>query len=662
METIQHSEIREPVTSSSPRFGHVRALDGLRGLAVALVVIYHFAPEVLPAGFIGVDIFFVLSGFLITSLALGEHRTSSKVSSSAFYMRRARRLLPAAIVTVVVVIALAAILQPDSTRAANRGMGIASLLYVANWWMIDQQNSYQATFGSESPLSHFWSLAVEEQFYVFFPVLLLVVIAIVARRGARTASLAKWLLALSILGALASATLMSVMYTADTDPSRVYFGTDTRVHEIFVGVAGACVWWLWSSALRERASLRVLTAVAAVSAVFLGLVSVFSNFRASWLYHFGFLTIAVAALAIVLAAVAKSSVISKTFEFRGLCVLGLVSYSVYLWHWPVRVFVNSSNTPFDGLSLFCVRIALTAVAACLSFFLIERPFRALKRAKRVALYSVVGMAVALCAVWVISRPVPAASTEFSTSEAPTAAAELQGPLKILWLGDSVGWVLGGGILDFPRPIGYDSPFDSSRVLLWNKAEYSCPLVRYPQRSFSVVKQNTGPCVEREANWPSLIAEFKPDAVAWASILFDTYDYRVDGRWVPFGSQEWVSLYNENLESARQLATASGSTFMLIGQSDPLADPSQKDDGQETLLPSNIWRFGFVRDLQRKFAEQHSNDTVFVDLQPIVCPNDSCKGVVIDPKGTRPDGVHFTKEAVLAMAPEMQRAIEKAMGR
>ena len=102
--------------------------------------------------------------------------------------------------------------------------------------------------------------------------------------------------------------------------------------------------------------------------------------------------------------------------------------------------------------------------------------------------------------------------------------------------------------------------------------------------------------------------------------------------------------------------------MLIGQSDPLADPSQKDDGQETLLPSNIWRFGFVRDLQRKFAESHSNDTVFVDLQPIVCPNDSCKGVVIDPKGTRPDGVHFTKEAVLAMAPQMQSAIEKAMGR
>ena len=662
METISQPEVNPAVAPRGARFGHVRALDGLRGLAVALVVVYHFAPDVLPAGFIGVDVFFVLSGFLITSLALGEHHTSAKVSSSRFYMRRARRLLPAAIVTVVVAIALASVIQPDSTRAANRGMGIASLLYVANWWMIDQQSSYQAAFGLESPLSHFWSLAVEEQFYVFFPLLLLGLIFLVTRRRGSTHSLAKWLMGVSIVGALASATLMAVMYDAEADPSRVYLGTDTRVHAIFVGVAGACAWWLWSSALRERASLRVLTIVGIISAVFLGLVSVFSNFRAPWLYRYGFLTIAVASLAIVLAAVARSSIISKVFEFSWLCVLGLVSYSIYLWHWPIRVFVNPSTSPFDGLSLFIVRIGLTAVAATLSYFIIERPFRRAKNRSRVALSSIGGIAVALVAVWVISRPVPAPATEFSTTEAPTVAQESQPPLKILWLGDSVGWVLGGGHLDFPHPTGYDSPFDSSHVLIWNKAEFGCPLVAYPQRSFGVVKQNTGWCVDHAGQWPPLIAQFSPDVVAWSGILLDTYDYRVDGRWVTFGSPEWVAIYNENLESARQLATASGAKFLLLGQADPFEDPSQKGDGQETLLPANIWRFGFVRDLQRKFALAHSTDTVFVDLQPIVCPNDSCKGVPIDPKGTRPDGVHFTKEAVLAFAPQMQAAIEKAMGR
>jgi peptidoglycan/LPS O-acetylase OafA/YrhL len=654
---------RKTIGEENPQqFSHVLALDGIRGLAVAIVVIYHFAPNILPAGFIGVDVFFVLSGFLIASLALREHQSTSKFSSSGFYMRRARRLLPAAIVTVVGAVTLAAILQPDSVRAATRGQGIASLLYVANWWMIDQRNSYQAAFGTESPLSHFWSLAVEEQFYVVFPLILLAGIAITRRRRGTTAKFCRWLFVASIIGALASATLMAMEYNADSDPSRIYLGTDTRVHAIFVGVAGACIWWMWSSKLRERASRTILTTVAVISVVFLGLVCVFSNFRSPWLYRYGFLAISIAALAVILAGVANSKVISTVFRFRWICVLGLVSYSVYLWHWPVRVFVSQSNTPFEGISLFLVRVGLTAVAALLSYFLVERPFRSMNDGRRVALFSIVGIAVALCAVWVISRPVPAPATEFSTVSAPTEAPSTTPAIRMLLFGDSVAWNMGGGRLDFPHPIGYDSPFDSASVLLWNKADYGCPLVRYPQRSFDVVKQNTGWCVERETEWPPMFSQFNPEVVAWSSTLFDTYDYRVDGRWVAFGTPEWIEIYNSNLESARQLVVASGAKFMLLAQADPLADPTQSGDGQESLLPENIWRFAFVRDLQQKFAESHSEDTVFVDLQPIVCPNDSCRDVAIDPNGDRPDGVHFTSDAVIAMGPKIQAAIEKAMGR
>ncbi len=650
---------RDERATPSSRFEHVNALDGIRGLAVAIVVIYHFAPDVLPAGFIGVDVFFVLSGFLITSLALGEHRARASVSSSGFYMRRARRLLPAAITTVVVATALAAVIQPDSMRGANRGQGIASLLYVANWWMIHQSNSYQAAFGAESPLSHFWSLAVEEQFYVVFPLLLLGVVALVRHRGKRTRSLARWMLGISVVGALASATLMAVLYDEGRDPSRVYLGTDTRVHAIFVGVAGACIWWLWSADLAGRTAKRALGAIAAVSLVFLAWVSVFADFLSPWFYRFGFLVIAVAALMLILSAMTRFAAISRLFEIRALCVLGLVSYSVYLWHWPIRVFVNASNTPFDGWSLFAIRIALTAVAASLSYVFIERPFRRATDKRRVAVFSILAIVVALGAVWVISRPVPAPATEFSTEAAPEAQ---QQAITILWFGDSVAWVLGGGHLDFPHPVGYDSPFDSSHVLIWNKADYGCPLVRYPQRSFNTVKQNTGWCVERETYWPQYIEQFHPEVVAWSSTLFDTYDYRVDGRWVTFGTPEWTQIYEAELESARQLVVPSGAKFMLLSQPDPLADPSQKGDGQESLLPQNIWRFGFVRDLQRKFAERHPDDTVFVDLQPIVCPNDSCKGVLVDPKGTRPDGVHFTADEVKRLGPQMQAAIEAAMGR
>lgn len=646
----------------SSRFAHIRALDGIRGIAVLIVVVYHFAPNVLPAGFIGVDVFFVLSGFLITSLALREHQSTKSISATNFYTRRARRLLPAAIVTVVVAVALAAVIQPDSTRAATRGQGIASLLYVANWWMIDQRNSYQAAFGTESPLSHFWSLAVEEQFYVIFPFLLLGLILLVGRRRGATRKFCTWLFGISILGAIASATLMAAEFDAEADPSRIYLGTDTRIHAIFVGVAGGCVWWLWSEELRERASLAVLSVLAVISAVFLGLVSVTSDFRSPWLYRYGFLAISIAALALVLAAAARSSIITTVFQLRWLCVLGLVSYSVYLWHWPVRVFCTSSNTPFAGLSLFIVRVALTAIAATLSYLLIERPFRAISEPRRVATFSILALSIALVAVWVISRPVPAPATEFSTTEAPTAEVANGEPVRLLLFGDSVAWNLGGGHLDFPHPVGYDSPFDNSRVLLWNKADYGCPLLRYPLRSFAVVKQNTDWCVRRESEWPPLLAQFSPDVVAWSSTLLDTYDSKIDGRWVSFGSPEWVNVYNENLESTRQIVITSGAKFMLLSQADPVPDPTQSGDGQESLLPANIWRFEFVRDLQRRFAEAHPQDTVFVDLQPIICPEGTCRGAAIDPNGDRPDGIHLTPGAVNAIGPQVQSAIERALGR
>lgn len=658
----EESTTTDSARTGTTRFGHIPALDGIRGLAVAVVVIYHFAPTVLPAGFIGVDVFFVLSGFLITSLALREHQSTATVSSGSFYLRRARRLLPAAIVTVVIAVALAAVIQPESMRGATRGQGIASLLYVANWWMIDQRNSYQAAFGSESPLSHFWSLAVEEQFYVVFPLLLLVGIYFARRHRESTARFCRLLLGVSIVGAIASATLMAVKYDEGADPSRIYLGTDTRVHAIFVGVAGACLWWLWSTGVRKQISTRVLTVIAAVSIIFLGYVCVESDFRSAWLYRFGFLLISVASLMVILAGAANSKVITSVFQLRWLCVLGLVSYSVYLWHWPVRVFVTKSNTPFDGVSLFLVRIGLTAIAATLSYLLIERPFRSMRDGRRVALLSITGIGVALVAVWVISRPVPAPATQFSTVAAPVESTSGEGAIRLLLFGDSVAWNMGGGHLDFPHPVGYDSPFDSTKVLLWNKADYGCPLVRYPQRSFKVVKENTGWCVERESEWPPLFKQFDPDVVAWSSTLFDTYDYKVDGSWVTFGTPEWVQIYNDNLESARQLVVDAGAKFMLLAQADPLADPTQSGDGQESLLPANIWRFGFVRDLQRAFAERHSADTVFVDLQPIVCPNDSCKGVAIDPNGVRPDGVHFTPSAVVAMGPKIQAAIEAALGR
>ena len=644
--------------------GRVRALDGLRGVALLLVVVYHFAPDVLPAGFLGVDVFFVLSGFLITSLALGEHGRSGAMSGSAFYARRARRLLPAAVVAVVGVVAIAAVVEPPSARGQVRADGIASLLYVSNWWQLARGGSYQAAFGQESPLSHFWSLAVEEQFYVFFPVVLLALIVLVRRRGGSTRVLALCALGMAAVGALASAAWMHVRYDPTVDPSGVYLATGTRVQALLVGVVGACLWWLGAERLARRAPGRVVAVVALGSAVFVGGTVVESDFRSPWLYRFGFLLVAVATVVLVLSICTRRSLLTKALETRVLVVAGLLSYSVYLWHWPVRVFLTTANTSLRGWALFAVRCAVTFGAGLLSYHLVERPFRQATHRPRIALSVVAGVSVAVVAVWFVARPVPVHASQYTTAEAPIVDAPTPqaptGPLKVLWLGDSVAWSIGGGTLDSQNFLGYDSPFDPSRMVIWNKADHSCPLVDAPSRSFGIERRKTGWCVEKDTYWPQFEAQFQPDVVLWSGALFDTTDYYVDGRWLTFGTPEWDAVYQSWLEKVHPLATGSGATFVILGQPDPL--PNTTQTSQESLLPENAWRFSHVRELQRRFADANPTDVRYVDLQPIVCPLDDCLSRRADGTGARPDGLHFNDVSAATIAEPIEDAMDRALGR
>jgi peptidoglycan/LPS O-acetylase OafA/YrhL len=655
-----------PPGPPAPRFGHVAALDGLRGLAVLLVVVYHFAPDVLPAGFIGVDLFFVLSGFLIASLALGEHAETSRLSARGFFGRRARRLLPAAVAAVVAIVLVGAIVQPASNRPTLRGQSIASLFYVNNWWAILQGESYQAAFGTESPLSHFWSLAVEEQFYLLFPLLVLALVAVVRWRRGTTRGLAWTLLAVAGVGALASASWMAVLHDPTQEPSRVYFGTDTRIQAILVGVGGACAWHLWSHRLRRTASSRLLAVLGVAAVGFLVYVAAEAKLRDNWLYDYGFLAIAAATLVAILAVCASRSPVSRAFEMRWLCILGLASYSIYLWHWPVKVFLTSDNTSLHGWGLFGARVVVTAAAATVSFLAIERPFRSARRLPVIAMTSIAGIAMAVAAVWIVARPVPPAAAAYTTEVAPTVettpAAPLP-PLRVLWLGDSVGWTLGGGHFDFPDPVGFDNPFDATKIAIWNKASWGCPLVDTPRRSFGVTKELQGWCLHRDEEWPKLMDQFPADVVSWSSSFYDTWDEKVGGRWLDFGTPEWDAVYLANLEDARSVATSRGAAFLLVAQADPIADPSQKE--MENLLPQNIWRYGHLRDLQKQFAATHPTDTHVVDLQPIVCPNDSCAGMTLDAPGLRADGVHFWKDkanSVAPLGPQIQAAILTSLGR
>ncbi len=349
----------------SARLPYLPALDGLRALAVIAVLIYHAGLRWLPGGFLGVEIFFTISGYLITSLLLSEWRETGRIVLKHFWLRRARRLLPALFAVIILVLAYAVLFLPDEV-AGLRGDAAAAFGYSTNWYLIFSHKSYFETVGRPSMLRHLWSLAVEEQFYVLWP--LAFVFAMRRWRERRV-------LAGVLVVALASAILMGVLYQPDMDPSRVYYGTDTRAAGILIGVALAFVWAPGrSDGLGARLPLSAIGCAALAALLVLCLkISEFDPF----LYRGGFGLVALSTAILIAASVhRKGRLLQAALGSAVLRWVGLRSYGIYLWHWPVFMLTRPQlDTTLDGLPLLAVRFALTLILAELSFRLVETPVR-----------------------------------------------------------------------------------------------------------------------------------------------------------------------------------------------------------------------------------------------------------------------------------------------
>ncbi|MBV9325077.1 MAG: acyltransferase, partial [Chloroflexi bacterium] len=351
--------------SHGTRVGYLPGLDGLRALAVLGVLLYHAAPQLLPGGFLGVELFFVLSGYLITSLLLAEWRRSGRIELRTFWLRRARRLLPAVVALLAATLAICSAFMPDEL-AQVRGDAVAALGYVANWHLIFGQVSYFEAIGRPPLLRHLWSLAVEEQFYLVWPPLLLVGLSWWRRPGP--------LLGLAIAGALASSLLMACLYPPDADPSRVYYGTDTRASGPLIGAALALVSVLnwprchlrpWQVDLLGVASLTALVAV-----------SLRLSDAEPGLYRGGFLGVDLLVALLLLAVVQPRGRMNRLLSRQPLRWLGLRSYAIYLWHGPVFALTRPElDVPLDGWPLLAFRFLLTGALAELSYRLVELPIR-----------------------------------------------------------------------------------------------------------------------------------------------------------------------------------------------------------------------------------------------------------------------------------------------
>jgi peptidoglycan/LPS O-acetylase OafA/YrhL len=342
-------------------------VDGLRAVAVAAVVTYHIGASWLPGGFLGVDVFLVISGYLITSLLLAERRLTGGIDVVRFWIRRARRLLPALFVMIVVVLAYMVIFHHGEV-ARLRGATLASLGYVANWYFVFADQPYFDQFGRPSVFLHLWSLAVEEQFYLLWPPIMAAGIAWFGRRR----------LLIGVLAGIAGSTILAwALWKPFADPSRIYYGTDTRAVCLLAGVALAFVWP--ASRLRpltERRPRIVLeaTGIAAVLVLALALTRLGELDEA--LYKGGFLWVALATAVVVAVAAHPSSLLGKALGVAPMVWIGLRSYGIYLWHWPIIMLTRpNDDIPLDGAPLALLQIGLTIGIAALSYKYIETPIR-----------------------------------------------------------------------------------------------------------------------------------------------------------------------------------------------------------------------------------------------------------------------------------------------
>jgi peptidoglycan/LPS O-acetylase OafA/YrhL len=350
--------------------GYLPALDGLRALAVAAVLLYHADVSWFSGGFLGVDVFFVLSGYLITCVLLDNRRTAGRVELKRFWLRRARRLLPALVVLIVVTCAYTVMFLPNEA-AKLRDDIFSALAYVMNWHLIFQGQSYFESFGRAPFFQHLWSLSVEEQFYLVWPLLLSAGLAIWGRARAR--------LAIAILAlAGVSALLMAVLYTPDGDPSRVYYGTDTHASGLLIGAALAVLWppWRLSKNTGKRAPLALEAAGIVGLAVLVWCFMNVSEFDAG-LYRGGYLAIALVT-ALVVAVVVHPAVrlSSGVLGVAAMRWIGQRSYGIYLWHWPVYLVTRPDvDVPMSGIPLLVFRVAITVSIAAASYRYVEVPIR-----------------------------------------------------------------------------------------------------------------------------------------------------------------------------------------------------------------------------------------------------------------------------------------------
>ncbi len=615
----------EPAATPAP-FPYHPSLDGLRGLAVAAVLLFHAGH--LRGGYLGVDAFFVLSGFLITSLLLAEHARTDRIDLGAFWVRRARRLLPALALVLLAVVVYAVVLARPDELSTIRGDGLATMFYVANWRQIVVHQDYWALFRSPSPLQHTWSLAIEEQFYLVWPV-----VAFFAVRRCDRTTAARRIGWLAVVGIAVSWALMQVWFDPN-DTTRAYYGTDTRAASLFVGVALAA--WLARGHLRSPSAGRALDGASIVVVAGLAVAwSVWGGSSAA-LYHGGLLACAIGVAVVIAACVHPSKgFVARAFAVAPLRRLGMISYGAYLWHWPVYVVLDEQRTGLTGWPLVFVRIAATLAVAIASYAIVEQPIRTRRSAARHAAFAapIVGVAIVIALVASTAGAHVPETLSYLRNGVPTrgdafwqrvlteyrADAE-HSTRRVFVFGDSVALSMG----TFHDP----STNGASLGLI------QCSLVEGALVADHVARVTDPRCRQ----WPVLLSDaldaYRPNTLVLMLGPWEMFDHEVRNDIWPAGSRVLTDALHRSLDTVHRLASARG-IRLVIARSPCLAPTIDPFPGARATWLEH-WRTDW---LNRTWAgsTRRRPDTTLVPLDRVLCRGPSPR---VGPS-IRYDGIHFT---------------------
>jgi peptidoglycan/LPS O-acetylase OafA/YrhL len=641
------------------------ALDGVRALAVTAVLLFHGGVNALRGGFLGVDAFFVLSGFLITSLLLAERARHGRIRLSAFWVRRARRLLPALLVLLVAVVAVFRSVLAGIEVTLLRGDALAALGYIANWRMIYRGSDYFAQNSNPSPLQHTWSLGIEEQFYLLWPLLVVVVLGLAARRS-RAA-----LLTVTVAGAAASAVTAAMLYRP-LDFNRAYFGTDARAQALLVGAALAVLLsWPQRPVAPARGPRWLLGVAAVLATAVVGWLWVSADGQEAWLYRGGLAAGAVA-VAVVLAhaVLSPQAPIARVLAFAPLVWLGRISYGVYLWHWPLFQFVNADRTGLHGPALLGLRFALTVAIAAVSYVVVEQPVRtgrlprwpgrvdgvrpawlqrlaAAARVRLTAVHAGLGATalVGATAAFIIAATIPSAAESTAgaqqrivlPSTQPSALAPVLRPgrrpgaqPRITFLGDSVAWSLGTFLP--PQP----------GLSITVRAIQGCGIARLPD----IVQLGEGhtnypACPTWDTRWRRVVAADDPDVSVILLDRWELMDRRLDGTYQHVGQPAFDAYLSWELNLAISVAGEHGARVVLLTA--PYTHRAERPDGglYDEDQPERVDAWNR---LLRDAAARDPHRIRVLDLNAVVCPDGEFTWS-IDGLRVRSDGLHFTPTGV-----------------